>query len=139
MRDKFEDISKLIEKGKLDSAQKVLDAEICDDAEWHYLQSRVYYKRGWFLECKRHLERACELDFDNQQYQEELCDLLQQGTIELDPEEQRAKNKRMKRALRRSKRSTNEDQLCEACGSGGCECCCECCGQGLCEGLLSGC
>lgn len=137
MSEKFDDIIKLIEKGKLDSAQKALDAKICEDAEWYYLQSWVYYKRGWFLDCKTYLEQACELDPDNQDYKEKLDKLLKQGSIELDPKEQRAKDKRLKRAMRRSKRNSKADSelCCEACGECGCEVCC----GGLCEGILSGC
>ena len=137
MSEKFDDVSKLIDRGKLDSAQKVLDARICDDAEWHYLQSRVYYNRGWFLDCKRHLECACELDPDNQEYKETLDKLLKQGSIELDPKEKRKNEKRLKRAVRRSKRSSSDgtDLCCEACV----DCFCEGCCGGLCEGILSGC
>ena len=137
MSEKFEDIVKLIEKGRLDSAQKVLDVEICDDAEWHYLQSWVFYKRGWFLDCKNHLERACELDPDNQEYKDKLDHLLKQGSIEIDSKEKRKSEKRLKRAIRRSKRSSKADSelCCEACGECGCEVCC----GGACEGILSGC
>ena len=138
MSEKFDDVSKLIEKGKLDTAQKILDDRVCEDAEWYYLQSWVYYKRGWFLDCKSYLEQACALDPDNQDYKEKLDSLLKQGSLELDPKEQRAREKRLekakKRAYRRSKRK-GDDDLCCACGECGCECCCE----GLCEGILSGC
>lgn len=135
MSEKFDDISKLIEKGKLDTAQNALNARVCEDAEWYYLQSWVFYKRGWYLDCKNYLEQACALDPDNQDYKNKMEQLLKQGSIEIDPNEKRASEKRLKKAMRRSKRSGNDDLCCEACG----ECCCEGCCQGLCEGALSGC
>ena len=136
MSEKFADIEKLIEKGKLDSAQKVLDAKVCEDAEWFYLQSWVFYKRGWYLDCKNHLEIACELDPNNQDYKEKLEQLLKQGSLEPDEKEKRASEKRLKKAMRRSQRKGDVDGSCgEACA----ECFCEGCCQGLCEGALSGC
>ena len=135
MSEKFDDIVRLIERGKLDAAQNVLNAKICEDAEWYYLQSWVFYKRGWFLDCKSYLEQACALDPDNQEYKQKLDDLLKQGSLELDPKEQRKRDKRLKKAIRRSKRNGNDDLCCEACGECGCECCC----QGACEAALSGC
>ena len=135
MSENYDDISKLIDRGKLDSAQRALDAKICDDAEWHYLQSRLYYERGWYLDCKRHLERACELEPDNQEYKDKLDHLLKQGSTEIDPKEQQARNKRLKRAVRKSNKSGFEEVCCEGCA----QCCCEGCCEGLCEGILGGC
>ena len=135
MSEKFDDIVKLIEKGKLDSAQNALNARVCEDAEWYYLQSWVFYERGWFLDCKSYLEQACALDPDNQEYKEKMEQLLKQGSVEPDPKEQRKREKRLKRTIRRSKHSDNEYLCCEACG----ECCCEGCCQGLFEGALCGC
>ena len=39
-------IADLIKDGKLDAAQKELDAFSERDAEWHYLQSVVFYKKN---------------------------------------------------------------------------------------------
>ena len=135
MSEKYADIYKLIEKGKLDTAQNVLNAKVCDDAEWYYLQSWVFYKRGWYLDCKFYLEQACELDPDNQEYKEQLDKLLKQGSLELSEKEQRTKEKRLKRAMRRGTRSHDKEMCCEVCG----ECACEGCCQGCCEASLSGC
>ena len=135
MSDKYDDIVKLIEKDRLDTAQNVLNARICEDAELYYLQSWVFYKRGWYLDCKSYLEQACLLDPDNQEYKDKLDKLLKQGSVELSEKEQRAKDKKLKKAIRRSKHNTNDSKLCEACG----ECICEFCCQGCCEASLSGC
>ena len=135
MSEKFADIHKLIEKGRLDTAQKVLDARVCEDAEWYYLQSWVFYKRGWYLDSKNYLEQACALDPDNQEYKEKMEKLLKQGSLEPDEKAKRASEKRLKRAMRRGKLNNGDNKLCEACG----ECCCEGCCQGLCEASLSGC
>ena len=135
MSEKFADIEKLIEKGRLDAAQSALNSRVCEDAEWYYLRSWVFYKRGWFLDCKSYLEQACLLDPDNQEYKDKMDKLLKQGSLEPSEKEQRAREKRLKRAMRRGKLSNIDNRLCEACG----ECCCEGCCQGCCEAICSSC
>ena len=135
MREKFEDISHLIEAGELDKAQMELDATVCEDAEWYYLQSWVFYERSWYLDCKNYLEQACMLDPENQDYKNKLDNLLKQGLLQLDDKEQHTGDKRLNKTKRRSKRSVNEEALNEGCAQFCCECGCEFC----CELPFSGC
>lgn len=58
----------LIKQGKLDEAQQKLDAAESRDAEWHYLQAIIYYKRNWHVESKKQLEIALTLDPSNEKY-----------------------------------------------------------------------
>ena len=67
----------LIKEKKFDEAQKVLDDVSDRNAEWHYLQSRIYYNREWLAECKKHLEIAVESDPDNEKYKKTLDKLNQ--------------------------------------------------------------
>ena len=142
----YEEISQLIEKGELEQAQKELDDNPSEDAQWYYLQSWILYNLGWYLSSKYCLEQACSLEPDNQLYREKLVGLLKQGEIE--PETNDSDTEQTNKAKKGSKRSKRYSKppkgkikddicngLCEGCASGGCECCCQC----GCEGLLSGC
>ena len=62
----------LIKAKKFDEAQSVLDNISDRNAEWHYLQSRVYYNREWIAECKKHLEIAINSDPENEKYKRTL-------------------------------------------------------------------
>lgn len=80
-------IQELITANKLDEAQRKLDERVTRDAEWHYVQSILFYKRNWFLESKRQLELACQMEPDNQRYKqslEKLTKILASNTISPD-------------------------------------------------------
>ena len=80
-------IQELITAGKLDEAQKLLDERQSRDAEWHYIQSILFYKRNWFLESKNQLELACQMEPDNVRYKqslEKLTKILASNTISPD-------------------------------------------------------
>lgn len=83
----YTDIQQLIADGKLDEAQKLLDERVSRDAEWHYVQSILFYKRSWFLESKKQLELACQMEPDNARYKqslEKLTKILASNTISPD-------------------------------------------------------
>lgn len=84
--DDFDEINQLIRDNKLDQAQAKLD-EMQQTAEWHYVQSILFYKRNWFLESKKQLELACQMDPDNQRYKQslqKLTKILASNTISPD-------------------------------------------------------
>lgn len=84
--DLFE-IQTLIKENKLDEAQSKLDLCETQDAEWHYVQSILFYKRNWFLESKKQLELACQMNPDNKRYKqslEKLTKILASNTISPD-------------------------------------------------------
>ena len=68
--DNFADIEKLIKDGNLSDAQSKLDAFSERNAEWHYLQSVVFYKKNWMNESRKQLELALELDPNNSKYKD---------------------------------------------------------------------
>lgn len=83
----YTEIQQLITDNKLDDAQRMLDERVTRDAEWHYIQSILFYKRNWFLESKRQLELACQMDPTNQRYKqslEKLTKILASNTISPD-------------------------------------------------------
>ena len=57
-----------IRAGRLNDAQSVLDAFNERPAEWHYLQSAVFYKKNWINESKKQLEIAMQMDPSNEKY-----------------------------------------------------------------------
>lgn len=83
----YTDVQNLLKSNKLDEAQAKLDARATRDAEWHYVQSILFYKRNWFLESKKQLELACQMDPDNARYKqslEKLTKILASNTISPD-------------------------------------------------------
>ena len=83
----YSKIQELVMSGNLDDAQKLLDERTTRDAEWHYIQSILFYKRNWFLESKAQLELACQMDPDNARYKqslEKLTKILASNTISPD-------------------------------------------------------
>ncbi|MBQ9513608.1 MAG: hypothetical protein IJR66_01315 [Clostridia bacterium] len=67
----YEEIYNTLKKGDYNTAQQQLDKVSYRGAEWHYLQSVVFYKKNWINESKKQLEIAIELDPDNQKYKSE--------------------------------------------------------------------
>lgn len=88
--DDYESIRQQIKDNKLDEAQDALDQIIDRTAEWHYLQSILFYKRNWFLESKKQLEMACQMEPNNKRYKQsldKLTKILASNTIS--PEQMR--------------------------------------------------
>ena len=63
-------IASCIKNEDLSKAQELLDECSSRNAEWHYLQSIVFYKNNWFLESKKQLEFALKLEPENTKYQD---------------------------------------------------------------------
>lgn len=85
--DNYVAIQDLITAGKLDEAQTKLDERVSRDAEWHYIQSILFYKRNWFLESKKQLELACQMEPGNVRYKQsldKLTKILASNTISPD-------------------------------------------------------
>ena len=66
--DAFEAVGDAIRKGDIAGAQQLLDGFNERSAEWHYLQSVVFYKKNWINESKKQLEIAMQLDPSNEKY-----------------------------------------------------------------------
>ena len=61
-------VDEYIRAGKINEAQAVLDEFNERPAEWHYLQSVVFYKKNWMNESKKQLEIALQMDSSNEKY-----------------------------------------------------------------------
>ena len=66
--DAYAEISELLKQDKISEAQTLLDNFNERNAEWHYLQAVVYYKKNWTNESKKQLEIAIQMDPDNSKY-----------------------------------------------------------------------
>ena len=66
----YEEVAELIKKGDLAAAQTALDNFNERGAEWHYLQSVVFYKKNWMNESKKQLEIAIQMDGSNAKYRD---------------------------------------------------------------------
>ena len=68
--DAYAEVGDAIRRGDISGAQKLLDEFNERNAEWHYLQSVVFFKKNWISESKKQLEIAMQLDGGNQKYRD---------------------------------------------------------------------
>lgn len=68
----YTQIENKIREKDYNEAQDMLDSITDRDAEWHFLQSVIYYKKGWISESLTQLEKAVQLDPNNARYKSEL-------------------------------------------------------------------
>ena len=66
----FEEITECLRRGDIAEAQRLLDDFNERSAEWHYLQSVVFYKKSWMNESKKQLEIAMQMDAANEKYRD---------------------------------------------------------------------
>ncbi len=66
----FKKVEDLLKSGDISGAQHVLDSFNERPAQWHYLQSVVFYRKNWINESKKQLEIAIQLDPSNDKYKE---------------------------------------------------------------------
>ena len=73
----YSKVEELIRRGAFNNAQSELDNIFDRDAEWHYLQSVVFYKKNWINESKKQLEIALNMDAGNEKYKTAYNKLLE--------------------------------------------------------------
>ncbi len=79
-------IDDLVKNGNYDEAQSRLDSITDRTAEWHYLQSIIYYKREWLTDSRKQLAIAVEKEPRNDKYKTALEKLdLVMGDPHTDP------------------------------------------------------
>ena len=66
----YSKVEETIKSGNLDQAQRELDSFNERGAQWHYLQSVVFYRKNWMNESKKQLEIALQLEPDNEKYKD---------------------------------------------------------------------
>ncbi len=73
----YDKVEECLKKGNISGAQEELDNYSDRDAEWHYLQSVVFYKKNWINESKKQLEIAVNMEPHNVKYTDALSKLKQ--------------------------------------------------------------
>lgn len=66
----YDEVTAAIKAGNIPRAQQLLDGFNERNAEWHYLQSVVYYKKNWLMDSKKQLEIAIQMDGANMKYRD---------------------------------------------------------------------
>lgn len=156
----FGEIEELIKQNKTDEAQNRLDDIMNRNAEWHYLQSIIFYKKSWYNESKTQLQMAVSMDPLNKKYKDALNRLnvfmsgqgaakgfrkdreYRQADQQINPNQQSQQNQYNQYYDQSNKQyGYNEDRHMGGCGMGTPEncclqllcadCCCECMGGDL--------
>ncbi|MCL2862194.1 MAG: hypothetical protein FWE22_07280 [Firmicutes bacterium] len=79
-------IDALIRAGNYSEAQALLDSHPGRDAEWHYLQSIIFYRREWMNESRVQLQMALNMEPWNEKYKTAYTRLEQiMGNMRTDP------------------------------------------------------
>lgn len=70
----FPEVRQLINSGRLEQAQEVLDGvpPQARDAEWYFLNGTVLYRRGWFDQAYTSFATASRMDPANSEYRNAL-------------------------------------------------------------------
>lgn len=116
----FPEVRSLIEQGRLEQAQEVLDGvpPQSRDAEWYFLNGTVLYRRGWFDQAFTSFATACRMDPSNAEYRNALNRAQNQSGQQFNPY--------------RTYGSGTGMSGCDCCQSLICaDCCCELCGGNL--------
>ncbi len=116
----FPEVRSLINQGRLEQAQEVLDGvpPQSRDAEWYFLNGTVLYRRGWFDQAYTSFSTAARMDPANMEYRNAVNHAQRQAGRQHNPY--------------RGYGGTGECSSCDVCSSLICaDCCCECMGGDL--------
>lgn len=123
----LEEVARLLKEGDVAKAQSILDD--CNDrnAEWHYLQAVIFYKKNWVNDSKKQLEIAMQMDPGNQKYRSAYGKMNAKDAYE----KQNAGNAQNPY----QNQPTGDNQM----GGGGCNDCVSCCYTICCINCLYNC
>ncbi len=131
--DMFGRVEQYLKEGNFNEAQRVLDSFNERGAQWHYLQSVVFYRKNWINESKKQLEIAIQLDPENTNYKETYRKLNEK--INYDAGQQNGQKQQTYEGQTMSS-EPSESQM----GGNFCANCIECCYLNMCINCLcSGC
>lgn len=118
----FADIRSLINAGKMEEAQELLDGIPLErrDAEWYFLNGTVLFRRGWFDNAYTSFATACRMDPSNAEYREAFARM------------QKRRGGFMRNPYRSHYSNADNCSGCDVCTTLLCaDCCCECMGGDL--------
>ena len=116
----FPEVRSLINQGRLEQAQEVLDGvpPQSRDAEWYFLNGTVLYRRGWFDQAYTSFCTASRMNPSNPEYANAMHNAQRQSGRQYNPY--------------RSNNYGGSCNGCDVCSSLLCaDCCCECMGGDL--------
>ena len=133
-----------IRAGHYDNAQRMLDDVDMRDAEWHYYQSMIYFKKGWHAESKTQLELCIALEPHNEKYNKALDKMNNfmsskssakansANNAESAQQQQSQYEQRAGYSDRQTNADANANACCDTCCTMMCcDSCCECMGGDL--------
>lgn len=133
----YSKVNDAINKNKIDEAQAKLDKIEYRDAEWHYYQSIIYFKKNWLDESRKQLELSIALEPTNSKYSEALNKLNEYSKNNPNNANNANPNAQQQRAgytppPNATRSGGNADACCNTCCTLLCmDSCCECCGGDL--------
>lgn len=119
---KFPEIRNLINQGRLEQAQELLDGVPPQnrDAEWYFLNGTVLYRRGWFDQAYTSFATAVRMNPQNPEYRNAMNNAQRQTSAQYNPY--------------RSYGSSGDCDVCDICQGLICaDCLCEMFGGNLCS------
>lgn len=125
----YERVEELLRAGDIQEAQRVLDSFNERGAQWHYLQSVVFYRKNWVNESKKQLEIAMHLEPDNEKYKDAYKKL--NDKVEKDAASTSANNGQSV-YQGQNMNTYQDDQM----GGNFCTACVECCALNACLNCL---
>ncbi|MBE6749651.1 MAG: J domain-containing protein [Ruminococcaceae bacterium] len=83
----FPEVRSLINEGRLEQAQEVLDGvpPQSRNAEWYFLNGTVLYRRGWFDQAYTSFATACRMEPTNPEYRNALNNAQRQSGKQYNP------------------------------------------------------
>ena len=123
----------LIKDGNISEAQRVLDSFNESGAQWHYLQSVIFYRKNWVNESKKQLEIAIHLDPENMKYKETYRKLNDKISSDAQPNQQAGGQAQQGPYQGQTMDSRQEDSQM---GGNFCASCIECCYLNMCINCL---
>lgn len=132
--DAYAEVTKLLKEGKINEAQALLDDFNERDAEWHYLQAVVFYKKNWMNESKKQLEIAMQMDPNCVKYRETYGKL--NAKTEYENKKTQGQNGGQGQGQHNPYSTQPSDEPQQMGGGGLCDNCCSCCCTYLCVDAL---
>ncbi len=130
------EVDRAVKEGRLDDAQAILDDCVNRTAQWHYLQSAIFFRKNWVGDAYKQLELACQMDPTNAKYQEAKRSM--ENHIKANTTAQKNSfysddNKEERTYANMNTRTGNRGiSVCDCCNTLICaDCCCECMGGDL--------
>ena len=121
----------------VDEAQKLLDDCTTRTAKWHYIQSAVFYRKGWIADALKQLEIACNMEPSNDKYRQarEAMEKHVKANTTARENSFYENGTRQERTYADSASRVTTNRGCSACdvcyGLMCADCCCECLGGDL--------